>query len=316
MRKNWKGTIRDYHIQGDDTMEKMGIDLYRIVSLESFLSLLINKTERFVRPMDGWEDTFEGDILHLLDDEEGEKRIINILYNDLVKHRTFDAIRNYVRLLHARYLCYGQCWSTLKDSDAMWRIYSYGNRSIQLITTAEKINDMIINGSDWSGRKPNIEKVKYDSRDTPLIQNLPEYFSLGMFVDEPFFHKRIAFSHENEVRVVLNDVDKYRNYVSAWSGMLEANYSFENKNAKDLDSTFEEKLISAAKRLKDNDGTIPYLKHAPKELFLKIKDLSTYIVGVRVHPQAEIWYVELIQKICKQYNINFIGQSDLYNKAM
>ena len=58
-----------------------------------------------------------------------------------------------------------------------------------------------------------------------------------------------------------------------------------------------------------------YLEKAPKELFVKINNHSDYIVGARIHPQAEAWYVGLIHKICEQYNIVFMGKSDLYKKT-
>ena len=67
-------------------MDIMNMELYRIVSLEGFLSLIYNKSERFVRPMDEWEDTYEGHMLHLLDDEAGEKQLLNRLY-EVILHR-------------------------------------------------------------------------------------------------------------------------------------------------------------------------------------------------------------------------------------
>lgn len=221
-----------------------------------------------------------------------------------------DAIRNYVKMLHARYLCYGQCWSTEADSDAMWRIYSYEKKAIQLITTIDIIYETITSKSSWDGKKPRIEKVTYDSKETPIEDTVSGYFTLGMPVDEPYFHKRAAFKHEKEVRVVVNDINRYSDYLSAWCGMLEINYSFANKKL--IDSSFEDKVIYAVSKLRENDGKVLYLKNAPKELFIKLNDVKDYIIGIRVHPQAELWYVKLIQKLCEKHQIRFIGQSNLY----
>lgn len=289
-------------------MNNLDMELYRIVSLEGFLSLIYNKSERFVRPMDVWDDTYEGHMLHLLDDEAGEKQLLNRLYEVILHRHISDAIRNYVKLLHARYLCYGQCWSTQKDSDAMWRIYSYGDKAIQLVTTASQLQDCITQNSDWDGKRPRIEKVQYDASES-LDDNLG-YFVQGMYVDEPYFHKRSEFMHETEVRVILNDKNRYGAIPSLWCDMLETNFAFEEKENPKL--PFEDKVLRAAQKLRDKDGKLTHLKKAPTELFLKIHDLCNYISGIRVHPMAEGWYVDLIRTICNQHKIRFLGQSELY----
>ena len=93
--------------------------------------------------------------------------------------------------------------------------------------------------------------------------------------------------------------------------MLEINYSFANKEM--ADSPFEEKVINAVSKLREDDGKVLHLKKAPKELFININNIEDYIAGIRVHPQAEPWYVNLIHKICDQHNMCFLGQSELYN---
>ena len=289
-------------------MDNMNMELYRIVSLEGFLSLIYNKSERFVRPMDEWEDTYEGHMLHLLDDEAGEKQLLNRLYEVILHRHIKDSIRNYVKLLHARYLCYGQCWSTQKDSDAMWRIYSYDAKAIQLVTTVSQLQDCITQSSDWDGKRPRIEKVQYDASES-LDDNL-EYFVQGMYVDEPYFHKRSEFKHELEVRVILNDKNRYGVIPSLWCDMLEINYAFEDKENPEL--PFEDKVLRAAQKLRGKDRKLTHLQEAPSELFIKIHDFGDYIYGIRVHPMAKEWYVGLIHQICNQHKIRFLGQSELY----
>jgi len=293
-------------------MEDHNTELYRVISLESFLSLLYYQAERYVRPIGFWEDTYEGYMLHYLDSEEGEKKLLRTLYNDIVNHREHDAIKNYVKLLHARYLCYGQCWSTEPDSDAIWRIYSYGNKSIQLVTTYDRILRTITSESDWNGKEPRIEMVQYDSKEVPIEESVSKYFTSGMPVDEPYFHKRYAFQHEHEVRVILNDVKRYYTIMSAWCMMLDSNYDI--ANAELPGTAFEDKAIYAINKLKRSDHTVLHLNKAPKELFVRIDGLNRYIIGIHVHPKAESWYVDLIHKICDQHCICFLGQSELYNK--
>ena len=50
------------------------MNLYRIISLESFIDLLHNKRERYVRPAT-WEDTFEGYLYSKLYDEKERKEV-------------------------------------------------------------------------------------------------------------------------------------------------------------------------------------------------------------------------------------------------
>ena len=45
---------------------------------------------------------------------------------------------------------------------------------------------------------------------------------------------------------------------------------------------------------------------------LKIKDIKDYLDGVRVHPEAEDWYVNLVHNLCLEYKVPFLGQSKLY----
>lgn len=43
----------------------MGKRLYRYISFEDFVNLLVNNKERFVRPV-SWEDKYEGYLLSLI----------------------------------------------------------------------------------------------------------------------------------------------------------------------------------------------------------------------------------------------------------
>lgn len=280
--------------------------LYRITSFEGFMSLLVNKAERFVRPIDGWEDTFEGYHLHLLDTDEGAKRIIRVLYYEISGQDIKTTIVNYSKMQRARYACYGQCWSLVEDSDAMWRIYSYGKKAVQLVSTRERISKMITL-SGWFGYAPRIEKVKYDL--LPSGSSLMEVFKPRSKADEPYFHKRVAFEHEKEMRVLLNDSQTYQSYTAFSVQAITA-------NLKRTDTTLpiEERILQASKRLNGEDSF--YHRIFEKSITLKVDKLGEYLIGVRVHPQAEKWYVDLIEKICSQYSIKFLGQSGLYCSAI
>ena len=103
------------------------MNLYRIISLESFIDLLHNKRERYVRPAT-WEDTFEGYLYSKLYDEKERKKIVEDIYYNVCPRNYKGTIDNILRLEHAKWFVYGQSWSNISESDAMWRIYSYNNQ--------------------------------------------------------------------------------------------------------------------------------------------------------------------------------------------
>ncbi len=164
----------------------MGTNLYRITSLEGFLSLLLNKKERFVHPIDCWEDTYEGYMLHLLDTEEGTEKVLRELYTVITPNDIKLTIRNYTKLMRARYACYGQCWSVKADSDALWRIYSYDKKAIQIISNSDRIKDTIV-ASQGENTTIRIGPVKYDIDDK--TGNLNQVLYNKSKINEPYYHK-------------------------------------------------------------------------------------------------------------------------------
>lgn len=276
--------------------------LYRIISFESFISLCINKAERYVNPIDCWEDTFEGYVLKKLDEDRSRREVIDLLYNTFDKNIS-DTVLNLVKLHRARYSCYGQSWSTSKDSDAMWRIYSYNKHSIQVETKDEYIRKMIFQSGE-EGLKVRVSFVDYDMEnqiDNKLNQIVYKYSK----VDEAFFHKRNAFTHEDEVRVIVQLTEHLKGYTMFSARHINSLCNKSNTSS-DVDSIFE-----AVQRC-FGEKNIGFYSAFPKEIGIPIKVLPDYIIGVRVHPQAEKWYVDLIEKICKKHKLNFYGKSDLY----
>ena len=275
--------------------------LYRIVSLEGFLALLLNKQERFVRPIDCWEDTFEGYMLHLLDTDEGMLQVIERLYYDISNQITSITISNFTKLQRSRFACYGVCWSKNKDSDAMWRIYSYGKRGIQLISSKERIMNML-SQSGLNQSEYNVYEVKYD------IENEREAINKILVrnakIEAAYFHKRPAFEHEAEVRVLLHETKKYSNIDAFSTQSIRLNLQFTDQS-KSIPEQIQEAVIKH--RSREN-----YREITPVSRQIDIKNIQDYIEGVRVHPQAEQWYIDLIKKLCDRVGLEFKGQSDLY----
>lgn len=279
--------------------------LYRITSLEGFLSLLINKRERFVNPIDKWEDTYEGYFLQFLNDEDRLMEIINLLYDRISSRAYKVTCRNIAKLLGCRYDCYGICWSTEKDSDAMWRIYSYDEKAVQLISSEDRIRRML-KGAGKEEKDISIYKVKYDLvSDEQLCDKM---INTGVALDAAYFHKREAFSHEKEKRVIIHENRQFEEKTEELTRLVKAQLSPDA--SKEITRVIEEIVNERYIKKYYND------RDRQKELYMEVQSLPDYIEGVRVHPQAQDWYVDLIQKICKEYGIKYSGKSDLYQKPL
>ena len=148
--------------------------------------------------------------------------------------------------------------------------------------------------------------MKYDVNDkTNIFVEQLHDLKKTLSVYEPYFHKRQAFEHEKEYRVIISDNSKQRLIqLSAWA----ASYSFTfRKNAtrktiEDLSEKIEKNLYRTDKdKVEDN-------------VYVPIDKLSDYIIEVRVNPFAEDWYVKLVEELCKKKGIKFGGKSKLYTK--
>lgn len=277
--------------------------LYRIISLESFLSLLLNSEDRLSRPIDCWEDTYEGYLFRLIERrDEKTKKVIERLYHDVSENSAEKTIANLAKLLRCRYTCYCMCWSKIVDSDAMWRIYSYDQKAIQLVSSKEKLRNTMEN-SCFAKTSYCIEDVQYDDNDDLL--SLSKLFGPGTSIHDTLLHKRIAFRHEDEVRVISH-------FHFGWDvreGKIKNDLLREYSNSKSNDEI--EKIYEALLNLNIEEH---YHSSQNKTFNIKISDLNQYIEGVRVHPQAKDWYLSLVHRLCLDYKVNFMGKSKLYNE--
>jgi hypothetical protein len=281
------------------------MDLYRIVSLETFIDVIHNKHERYVRPA-CWDDTFEGYLFEKLSDEMERKRIIKEIYDNVCPRNYRATIDNVLNLEHSKYFVYGQCWSKEADSDAMWRIYSYGKHSIQIMSTEEKLNRMLSKGN-VSGY---VCEVDYDvDTEEDLICKQVSQLKGSLRSFEPFLHKRRAFEHEKEVRVLIDDV--------RWNqvtNLCRMGATWKINEAMDERLTDGEKVDEIVRRLNELWNT--WNEEALADNFyVENIDLNDYITAVTVNPFAETWYVELIGGLCAEAGIKFNGKSRLYQRV-
>ncbi|OWG12327.1 hypothetical protein KDK82_6220 [Delftia sp. K82] len=161
--------------------------IYRIISYERFLDLFNTNKNTLVKPK-RWEDTFENFAL--------KSKLI-------FPNGTEIALDTHERL-------YGQCWTTSKASDAMWRIYSPDKKGVRIRSTIEKLlSSLSLANVNNSMTQECIGKVEYIS-EAEIINRAKRAFAVnGQITFGSLFNsllvKRKAFEHEAEIRIIHLD---------------------------------------------------------------------------------------------------------------
>lgn len=260
--------------------------LYKYISFEQLVDMLQKQALTFVLP-EVWEDPTEKRIFdNIIDKLENFYMKIQL---EIYKGQTF---------------C--QCWTTNKESDAMWRIYSYNNRSIRI-----RANELDLLNLD---SKLVSKTVTYTDEDFIIPSDLDPYSSdygkrIGRILLDSLVRKRNAFSHENEVRLI------YPLHMDGHGMSVRDYYIAYFAHFGDEEMTRE---LCAGKHTIDpaNYSKVCKLLNTDKEKkttksisFLKCPDL---IKGVMVHPLAPDWYVETVKTFCDKNSVPFDGKSKLY----
>ena len=154
--------------------------VYRIISLKRLFELFEKHVNTLVKPI-AWDDPFENFILGL------KGRLPS---GEIVEFAQ-------------RYDFYGQCWTLVGGSDAMWRIYSSDKRSVRikvrLRTLVETlapnaIGIVLLGKVRYLHAEGLLNWAKRAMRDA----DVPDVRLLG----RTLLVKRAAFSHEREVRLL------------------------------------------------------------------------------------------------------------------
>lgn len=250
--------------------------LYRYISFETFVGMVQSKSLTFVLP-ELWDDP---------------KECVSFKHYVEQQDNTYEQLM----LWSVYYKTFCQCWTTLAESDAMWRIYSYNNHAIRISIKRENVN--------------LLDSVK--TVDVKYSDDLDAIFDKG---EEGFFktlsQKRSAFEHEKEVRLIkhykFSGTDDLEQHIYAWLALSE-----NEKNVEILESHFsgesiEEKVLTVLTML--NIGN-----KAKQTENVSFSHIPGFIEGVLVHPLAPEWYVNIVQEFCARNEIPFEGKSTLYSK--
>lgn len=156
--------------------------IYRYVDLNTMLALIEEGNWAF-RKIKTFEDPWEGPL-----------RYLQLSNKDIQK--SIDEVLDHI---------YVSCWSlsSQKDSDALWRIYSPDKKGICIESTIGKLKMLLENNNSMRAASMIAPVIYEDHRNFVLNH----YFGRHYFDDygnfDLAFNKRPAFSHENEIRLII-----------------------------------------------------------------------------------------------------------------
>ncbi len=167
--------------------------VYKYIPLKYLTPLVVNKKLR-IDKVAKWEDPYENFFL------KSYFYTYASFYKQIVQVST-DEIRNRT---------YGQSWTMIEESDAMWRIYSnkddIENIAVKLRIKIDNLFNIVYT-SDQCMATTSIGPVNYKTDDeiTHWMQGLNNIDSeFPNFAEQSLFIKRIPFAHEEEVRIIIS----------------------------------------------------------------------------------------------------------------
>ena len=283
----------------------MNTKLFRYISFEDFINLTINNKDRFVRPS-SWEDKYEGYLFSHMETTEDVHQIVSEMYYNLCPRNYYAIPDNYFRMWHSKWFTYAQCWSKHPETDAMWRCYSYGNRAIRIRTRDDKLlvhTEKIF--PDKEQFSVYLGKVSYDLNKKSVLEQQIRQMKDSLLAHETYFHKRPAFRHEGEYRLLIADNSLYSaEGFSSFGVKFKIEEQVKNKTDEEIIEYVTNKICAQRPDWNRNGDNNVRIEDAG--------DISEFLEGVMVHPLAPQWYVDIIRDICQSKKIKFDGQSEIY----
>jgi hypothetical protein len=172
------------------TDEELNKSIYRIFSIERLLEIFDKKEITLVRPHK-WDDPFENYIFNKLSKTQKTGN----------KNKLFEFFKNSL---------YGQCWTFLEESEAMWRIYAPNKNGVKVKTTIYNlIETMQLQMYAIAEMCPYIAKVKYQSVEelekfyNELVNNFTGHSEKDILnLVNSITIKRFEYKYEEEVRLI------------------------------------------------------------------------------------------------------------------
>lgn len=250
--------------------------IYRFISFETFIDMIMRQSLTFVHPS-LWDDPYE----LLLLKNKFEKTINSADSTEL------DAGTILEQIITNK--LYGQSWTKLHESDALWRIYNHSNTSVRIEIDLNDIKEL-----------ENVEALDVEYMDTPYeVTEKNSYYDLLKI-------KRKAFSHEHEVRLVTHykfkDAEDATEYIMDYL-KLSGNPKL-YKNIEDISAEIE-RIVSKLNLNLEN-----------KTFHICYGHIDNFIKSVMLNPLAPEWFNDTLKMVCEQHKINYLGKSELYKINM
>lgn len=273
----------------------MSDSLYRFISFDSFINLLVSQKTRYINPL-LWEDSYESVVYRQMMDKQLNRKVISYFYHEWKDPRK--VVNLYAKLWYERTCSFAKCLTKTEENDTMWRIYRYNDKSVRIEVTYDGLKECIDQYQDYL---LVLQDIVYDQKDCkPREQAILHTMSVGNEGICNFCHKQELFMHENEKRVLILDQSRRKEFEQILNrcDLCEC-----------LDSCSEEEIVERIAFCVEN---IMEFRREKEEVFVHINP-KRYIKSVLVNPFADEQFTEIVKTMCLNFGIQcFKGKSTIY----
>lgn len=249
--------------------------LWRYMDLGKFLDLLVDTSLPFPQAK-MMEDPYEGQLSTLsrmrplISDPSGEN--VREASEEEAKILMAPLKPVWDQLPETTFL---SCWYwSERESAAMWRLYSDANKGVAVVTTWQALKSAL--NTNFTVHGGRVTYADYGTERVPF--NLVTVYG----------YKRDSFSHEKEVRLVVQDLTNLH-----------------------PDRKHQENYADAGP-----EGPLAEAQKSGGVLKLSM-DLDVLVKHVYVSPEAPSWWVPIVQDLCRKYGHDWlVQQSGLYDKNL
>lgn len=195
---------------------KNDINLYRYISYERFLEMIITNKIAAVSPSK-WVDQYEGCFFKYINSGKGKKTFTEFIQKKTRGNYNIEQTRvkliEFFNLMNSQ--IYGICFSAAYNKELMWRANSANNKAIMICTSRDRIEELIqANDEDYLF---TFNQVKYSEINEEWIERLFDRITFddsSRFIygaEDAFLIKRPDYSYEEEYRALGTYHDKTEN---------------------------------------------------------------------------------------------------------